>query len=336
MRRAAAIAAALGALALTGCGHPQSMLSPEGPASEHIARLSWFIIDLFLAVIVIMWVLIAWMSLRRRGTFERHEPFDAGGGQNWIHIGGFAIPFVILAVVFILGLTLMSSFPLHGHAGTPPEMRITGHQWWWEVQYLQGPDDRHFMTADEIHIPVGKPVDIDLGSDDVIHSFFVPSLHGKVDLIPGQLNRIRIQASRAGVFRGQCAEYCGAQHAHMVLLVVADPPAKYDAWRAAQLRPAAQAVTDQEMHGQQLFMARPCALCHTIRGTLAGGRIGPDLTHFGSRLGIASNAYVNNEANLEAWVTHAQALKPEVVMPDITQFTGTELQDLAAYLRQLQ
>lgn len=337
MRRALALTAGGAAVfALSGCGHPQSALSPGGPAADSIGHLMWFILILFLAITAIMWSLIVWISVRRSGSLERHEPFDSGGGQGWIHIGGFIIPFVVLIVVFVLGLNLMSAFPLHGHAGIPPDIRITGHQWWWEVEYLTGPDQAHFLTANELHVPVGKAVDIDLGSDDVIHSFFVPTLHGKVDLIPGQLNRIRIQASREGVYRGQCAEYCGAQHAHMALLVVADLPAKYEAWLAAQLMPAQEPATDQAMHGHDLFMKRACVACHTIRGTPAGGRIGPDLTHIGSRLGIAANSYTNNPANLEAWVTHAQSLKPEVVMPDLTEFSGKEARDLVAYLQQLQ
>jgi len=323
------------AVVLSSCGNLQSMLAPGGPAADNLAHLGWFVFVLFLVIAVIMWGLIAWVSLRRRGSFQHHQPVDAGGGQNWILIGGFAIPFVILAVVFVSGLKGMSVFPLHGHAGTPPDIRVTGHQWWWQIEYVKGPAHERFITASEIHIPVGQPVDIDLTSIDVIHSFFVPRLHGKVDLIPGQMNRIRIQASTAGVYRGQCAEYCGAQHAHMILYVVADPPEAYQRWRTTQMQEAPEPASDQEKRGQALFLERPCATCHTVRGTMAGGRVGPDLTHFGSRLGLASNAYWNNDANLSAWVTHAQALKPDVVMPNITQFRGNELHDIVAYLRQL-
>ncbi len=321
---------------LAGCGHPQSMFAPGGPAAENLAHLGWFVVGLFCIVALIMWILLAWASVRKRGSFEEHAPVDVGGGQPWVLIGGFAIPFVILAAVFVIGLDAMSAFPLEGpHSTVPPDIRVTGHRWWWQINYVKGPLDQQTVTANEIHVPVGRPVDIDLTSDDVIHSFFVPRLHGKVDLIPGQINRIRIQADQAGVYRGQCAEYCGAQHAHMMLLVVADPPAQYEAWLARQILDAEAPATDQQQRGQQLFLSKACVLCHTIRGTLANAKVGPDLTHLASRQGLASNSLVNNEANLEAWVMHAQALKPEVLMPDVTEFTGQQVRDLVAYLQHL-
>ncbi len=325
---------------LAGCGHPFSTLAPGGPASENLARLGWFIYILFGVVALIMWVLLAWVSVRRRGSFDEHAPVDAGGGQSWIVIGGFTIPFIVLAVVYIIGLASMSAFPLAGphemeHHTAPADIRMTGHQWWWQVEYVKGPLPQRILTANEIHIPVGRPVDIDLTSSDVIHAFFVPTLHGKVDLIPGQMNRIRIEADRPGVYRGRCAEYCGAQHAHMEFLVIADAPANYEAWAAKQVADAESPVTDEERRGQQLFLAKACSLCHTVRGTLAQGRLGPDLTHIASRMGLASNTLTNNTANLEAWATHAQSLKPEVIMPDVTEFKGNELGDLVAYLQRL-
>jgi|SRR5579871_1781387 len=326
-------------LLLAGCANRESMMAPAGPASENLANLGWFVFLLFSVVAVIMWILLAWVAMRKRGSFAEHAPVDIGGGQPWILIGGFAIPFVILAAVYVVGLNAMSAFPLEGEhhqMAMPADIRVTGHQWWWQIDYMKGPLDQHVTTANEIHIPVGKPVDIDLTSNDVIHSFFIPALHGKVDLIPGQMNRIRIQADQAGTYRGQCAEYCGAQHAHMILMVVADPPAQYDAWLAKQAADAQEPATDQERQGQQLFMAKACVLCHTIRGTLAQAKVGPDLTHIASRQGLAANTLRNNEANLEAWVTHAQSLKPEVAMPDITAFRGDQLRAVVAYLQQLQ
>lgn len=207
------IALAAASLPLMGCGHAFSTLAPGGPAAHKLAGLGWFVYVIFCVVAAIMWALIAWAALRRRGSFEEHAPYDMGGGQSWILIGGFAIPFVILAVIFVVGLDTMSAFPLDGghHAmaqNTAADIRLTGHRWWWQVQYVNGPVTEQVMSANEIHIPVGRPVDIDLGSSDVIHSFFVPTLHGKVDLVPGQINRIRIQADYAGIFHGRCAEYC--------------------------------------------------------------------------------------------------------------------------------
>lgn len=322
---------------LAGCAHRESMLAPSGPAAENLANLGWFVFILFCAVTVIMWALLAWVAVRKRGSFDEHEPVGIGGGQPWIVIGGFLIPIFILAAVYVVSLDSMAAFPLEGPKPTEAaDIRVTGHQWWWQIDYIKGQLDRQVMTANEIHIPVGKPVDIDLTSADVIHSFFIPTLHGKVDLIPGQTNRIRIEASEPGTYRGQCAEYCGAQHAHMILVVVADPPAQYAAWLAGQAHDARQPATDQARKGEQVFMGKACILCHTIRGTLALGRVGPDLTHLASRHGLAANMLPNNVANLEAWVTHAQSLKPECAMPNVTEFTGTQARDLVGYLQQLQ
>jgi cytochrome c oxidase subunit II len=313
----------------------QSTLDPAGPAAKSLSDLSWFVFILFTAVAVVMCSLIAWVATRRRGTFDEHEPVDAGGGQLWILIGGFAIPFVILAAVFILGLRAVTRFPLHDGNIMDPEIRLIGRQWWWEARYVGGPPNNQFATANEIHIPTGRPVNIELSSADVIHSFWVPNLSGKVDMIPGQVNHMRLQADRPGVYKGKCAEYCGAQHAKMMIVVVAHPEKEFENWRAHQLEPASTPSTAQEARGQELFFSSPCSLCHTIRGTPARGAVAPDLTHLASRRGIAANALENNKANISAWVTHAQSLKPSSMMPNVTQFSGEELQALVAYLQQL-
>lgn len=322
---------------LCSCGHPFSTMSPGGPAADKLAGLGWFVYMLFVGIAIIMWILILWVATRRRGTFEEHAPVVIGGGQNWILIGGFIIPFCVLATVFILGLNTMSAFPLEGGLSRnhPADIRLVGHQWWWEVHYVKAPLPETVIAANEIHIPAGRPVDIDLTSDDVIHSFFVPTLHGKVDLIPNQMNRIRIEASQPGVYPGRCAEFCGAQHAHMQFMVIAQAPADYEAWLAREVQDGQQPVTAQEQQGKQLVETKACSLCHTIRGTLAQGKVGPDLTHIGSRHTLAAGMLNNNTANLEAWITHAQSLKPEVVMPDLTEFTGPQLQAIVAYLQQL-
>ncbi len=335
-------------LLLSACSPLQSTFNAHGPAAHSIASLSWFMTILFVIVTVVMWVLIAWAFTKRRGTLSEHAPIDIGGGQAWVAIGGLAIPFFILTVIFILGLRLLAAFPIHGmpanrqnmamemhDQAAKPDILIVGHQWWWEVHYLDGGPDRQFITANEIHIPTGRAVNIELQSADVMHSFWVPSLHGKVDLIPGQPNFIRIEASDAGPYQGQCAEYCGAQHAHMRLLVIAQQPDEYSAWLNQQRKPAEEPVSPEAIAGRQTFLAGPCSLCHQIRGTVAGGTVAPDLTHIASRQYIAANSFQNNDAYLEAWVTHAQSLKPEAQMPDITEFTGEQLRDLVAYLRQL-
>jgi cytochrome c oxidase subunit II len=322
---------------LTGCELPQSTFAAHGPAAERLAHLSWFITILFLVVTVIMWVLIAWAAKRRRGTLTEHAPVNIGGGQKWIAIGGLAVPLSILTIIFVLGLNLLAEFPIHGphHHAMKPDILIIGHQWWWEVHYLSGTADQEFTTANEIHISVNRPVNIQLEAYDVMHSFWIPALHGKVDLIPGHTNFVRIQASEPGSYAGQCAEYCGAEHARMRLLVVAQEADEYAAWLNGQRKPASEPASPDAIAGEQTFVDGPCMMCHQIRGTAAGGRVAPDLTHFASRQYIAANSYPNNNAYLEAWITHAQSLKPEAEMPDLTQFTGEQLRDLVAYLRQL-
>jgi len=322
-------------LGFVACQTPQSTMAPAGPASGRINPLQWVVLILFCVIAFIMWVLLAWVATRRRGTLDFHEPWDVGGGQSWVLIGGFTIPFIVLFFLFVFGLENMAGFPVHDGM-VKPEIRVVGHQWWWEIDYIGGRADQQFITANEIHIPVGRPVDIELATRDVIHSFWVPKLHGKVDLIPGQSNYIRIEADQPGIYHGECAEYCGQQHAHMMLLVVADNPDEYAAWIDQQLKPATQPTTAEALHGRDVFMSGACILCHTIRGTEAHGAVAPDLTHLASRAGIAAESYDNNIANLEAWVTHAQSLKPGSEMPDLTEFTGTDLRALVTYLRELQ
>jgi cytochrome c oxidase subunit 2 len=344
--RGLGIAASPLLLLLSGCATVQSTFNTHGPAADRIAGLSWFMTILFVVVTLIMWALITWAFTKRRGTLAEHAPIDIGGGQAWIAIGGLAVPLFILTVIFILGLRLLAAFPIHGmHAGMQakadeqimkPDILIIGHQWWWEVDYLADSPDQQFTTANEIHLPAHQAVNIELESRDVMHSFWVPALHGKVDLIPGHPNFIRIEAGAPGNYQGQCAEYCGAEHARMRLLVVAQEPDEYQAWKQQQLKPAAEPDSAQAKAGEQVFLAGPCSMCHQVRGTIAGGRVAPDLTHIGSRQYIAANSFPNNDAYLEAWVTHAQSLKPEAQMPDLTQFNGEQLSDLVAYLRQLQ
>jgi cytochrome c oxidase subunit II len=339
-------AAASGVLMLGGCSSAQSTFDAHGPASHSIAGLSLFMTILFLVISIIMWVLIGFAFYKRRGSLATHEPIDAGGGQMWIAVGGIAIPLIVLTVLFVLGLQLLRDFPIHGmHGGAvhaqmqqsmKPEIRIIGHQWWWEIHYLNDDPSKEFTTANELHLPSGRPINIEVETQDVMHSFWVPALHGKVDLIPGQANYIRLEASQPGTYTGQCAEYCGAEHARMRMLAIAETPDEYAAWQEAQLKPGAEPTTSDAIAGQKIFLSGPCSMCHQVRGTVAGGRVAPDLTHIGSRRLIAANSYQNNDAYLEAWVTHAQSLKPEAEMPNLTQFTGEQLHDLVAYLRQLQ
>ena len=214
------------------------------------------------------------------------------------------------------------------------EIAVTGHQWWWEMQYTDPEPDKSFKTANEIHIPVGKPVLLRLSTRDVIHSLWIPNLHGKRDLIPGRVNKLWIQADRSGVFRAQCAEYCGLQHAHMAFVVVAEDDKKFDAWKAHQQSPANDPMTPQQLHGKEVFLSLPCANCHAITGIEAYASLGPDLTHIASRPTLAAGELLNTKGNLAGWIVNAGAIKPGTMMPP-NQIEARDLQDLLAYLENL-
>ncbi|MGH9716663.1 MAG: cytochrome c oxidase subunit II [Candidatus Acidiferrales bacterium] len=314
----------------------ESMLNPAGAAAHRISTLGWIVFITFMVVSLIMWIIVIWVAVRRRGKLSDHAPYDATGGEPWILAGGILIPIVVLTVMFVLSLDTMSHFPMDPKKDPPPQIIVVGHQWWWEIHYVSGPVDQHFATANELHIPVGENVDIQLRTADVLHSFWIPRLHGKMDLVPNLPNLIRIEASHPGVYRGQCSVFCGDQHAHMAMLVIAQTPADYASWVADQRTDGAQPTSPEAQAGEQVFLSAPCALCHRVRGTAADGVVAPDLTHVGSRLSLASDTLVNNRANLAAWITHAQSLKPGVEMPNLTQFTGLQLRDMVDYLQQLQ
>ena len=333
------------AVFLAGCATLQSTSNTHGPAAKSIAHLSHAMSITFVITIVVMWVLLAIALKKNRGSLQEHMPIDVGGGQAWVAIGGIAVPLLVLSVFFFLGLDLLTDFPIHGDHGamnmgsmaarSKPDILVIGHQWWWEVHYL-GDSGHEVITANEIHIPAYRPVNIELRTADVIHSFWVPSLHGKVDLLPGNVNFIRIEASEPGNYIGQCAEYCGKQHANMHILLIAQEAPAFAEWLANQGKPGVRPTNPDTVMGHEAFLAGPCSQCHTVRGTPAAGRFGPDLTHIGSRNEIGSDTFPNNNAYLEGWVTNAQALKPGCKMPKITQYNGAQLRSLVAYLRQLQ
>jgi cytochrome c oxidase subunit 2 len=208
---------------------------------------------------------------------------------------------------------------------------VTGHQWWWDVRYDGATPAGTFNTANEIHVPVGEPVTVRLIASDVIHSFWVPNLMGKMDLIPGQENEIQFVAGRPGIYRGQCAEFCGWQHAHMGLVVVALTRQDFDVWRDRQISPASDPQDPAGALGKQIFLSKPCVMCHTIRGTTAGSRVGPDLTHFGSRRYLASAMLPMSRGNVAAWLVDPQGIKPGTNMPNV-HIASEELDPLVTYL----
>jgi cytochrome c oxidase subunit 2 len=240
---------------------------------------------------------------------------------------------VSTALLFVLVLADVQTDRLLGRMPLDDAVHIelTAHQWWWEARYNDAEPAKIFTTANELHIPVGRPVIMTLRSNDVIHSFWLPSLHGKKDMIPGRTALIRLRADQAGTYRGACAEFCGLEHAMMAVLVTAEDKDNYEAWADAQRREASNVLTAQQSRGRQVFMERSCVMCHTVQGTGANAVLGPDLTHVASRQTLASGVLPNNPQQLAAWITQPQKLKPGTNMP-ATSLSQEELDSLLAFI----
>lgn len=315
---------------------PLNYLVTHGSRAQSIAHLAWFTTIVSIAVIVIITALLLVGIWRRRVTPAPVLPGRAlverpPSGASWIYIG-VAATFVVLLVTMVWTFaTLAKTGPAPGPAAV--RLLVTGHQWWWEVRYLSDDPSEEFTTANEIHIPVGKVVDVTLHGGDVIHSFWVPALAGKTDMIPGQENQTWIEAQNPGVYRGQCGEYCGQQHAHMAFNVIADPPAKFEAWRKQQLQEAPPDPTGALHPGLALFTTR-CGICHSVRGTTAGGVLGPDLTHIMSRHSIGAATLPNNVGNLASWIADPQHIKPGNYMPRL-DLSGRQLTQVREYVETL-
>ncbi|MBV9063383.1 MAG: cytochrome c oxidase subunit II [Alphaproteobacteria bacterium] len=335
MRALASRASFLAAAILSACSHQQSALAPDGGTARAIYQLFWFFTGVCMAVwlVVMAFMLAAIFRWRGSSPDPMLEPEDASERRiSWVVGAGVALTVLILTIFTFASFLTNKSF-----AEPRPRsvtIKITGHQWWWQVNYEAHRADQTFETANEIHIPVGQPVKLDFESPDVIHSFWVPSLSGKQDLIPGRYTTLTIEADKAGIYRGQCAEFCGIQHAHMAMYVVAQAPREFAQWRVQQLQSATPPHTNQLRRGQQVFQASACAMCHSISGTNAGGRVGPDLTHFGSRMSIASGTAPNTLGNLTGWIADPQRMKPYTRMPSVA-LTGPDLIAVSQYLESL-
>jgi cytochrome c oxidase subunit 2 len=319
--------ASLSGLLLAGCAGAPNMMAPQGPAAAAIANLGWLFFGLATLVALVVFGLFLYALFRRRGPDDEASP---NRDRLLIIGGGVVIPAIILVVLFFFNLATMGVLA----APDVPEERVVevvGRQWWWEVNYPAS----QVTTANEIHIPVGLPVQLKLTSADVIHSFWVPELHGKMDLIPNRTNTFWLQADQPGVYLGECAEFCGIQHAKMALVVVAVPPQQYAAWLEDQSQAAPQPDDPLLVEGQQIFLGSACVYCHTVKGTNATGKLGPDLTHLASRRTLAAGILENNRGNLAGWIINPQHIKPGNRMPP-TNLSGPELQALLAYLESLE
>jgi cytochrome c oxidase subunit 2 len=317
-------------LGLTGCGE-QSPLDPKSPQSRDIATLWWWMFAVAAIVFLgaVAMLIYGWIRRGRRGlpVFGESERAEIA----LVIVFGIAIPAVVLiSLFFASNVYVLGKTDAPSPSSSAMTIRVTGHQWWWEVHY----PGTTAVTANEIHIPARTQINVVTDSADVIHSFWVPQLNRKIDVIPGRQNRVGLYADHPGIYRGQCAEFCGLQHAHMAFYVVADTPARFRTWLSNMAANAVPPAGPAQLAGQQAFLSSQCASCHTIRGTSARGRIGPDLTHLQSRTTIAALTLPNTTSFLAQWIRDPQHFKPGNKMPGLN-LTDQQVNSIVAYLRSL-
>jgi cytochrome c oxidase subunit 2 len=320
-----------GAIVPAGCGGNQSMFNPQGPAARSISDLGWFLIVLCAAIYLAVMAALAIALVRGRRDSDQLPETKARLTRNVVLASAGTVAVLVALAVATFAADRGLNSPSGPGAVT---VDVIGHQWWWDFQYRDVSPNDFVSVPNELHVPVGVPIHIKAQSRDVIHSFWVPNLHGKRDLIPGLITNTWFQADTPGVYRGQCAEFCGHQHANMALQVVAEPMDRFLEWIRQQRRPAAEPATEEQRRGRSIFLQSTCVTCHTIRGTDAGSRFGPDLTHVGSRLMLASGTLPNTREHLQRWVVNAQAVKPGVRMPP-HRLADDDLRALVSYLRSL-
>ena len=309
-------------------GWPPPVLDPAGPYASSVTTLTWALVAMSVVVTCIV-IAALWIAVKGPAGLKSRL-----GGERAIWIGGIAFPGVVLTVLLVWGLTLTASLS-RDITGQEMRVRITGEMWWFRVQYLDEAGNVVLEDANELHLPVGVPVVLELRSADVIHSFWVPHLSGKKDMVPGRTNLLRIQADRAGEFGGICAEFCGGPHALMGFATVATPPREWRQWmNARQIAAAGPARGAANDPGRQLFMESGCGACHRVAGTPANGLAGPDLTHVGSRITLGAGILPNNRGTLMGWIGDAQSIKPGNRMPGYAMLSPAELQQIAVWLEQ--
>ena len=325
----------------SSCGGIHNALNPTGPQAQNLSRLWWLFFIVCSVVFVIVMIALL-LSLRNKTTEPQlatapviEPPLEQERKRRNVIISAVTITVIILFVFLIASYSAGRSMTAELEHKNGLNIELTGHQWWWEVRYDDVDASNIFTTANEIHIPVGVPVTFSLKAADVIHSFWVPNLAGKKDLIPGKINTIWLQADKPGVYRGQCAEYCGLQHARMALWIVAEPQEQFNAWRQNQTQTSVTPASDSLKRGQQVFLTSTCVMCHAINGTPAGSNIGPNLTHVGSRQMIAAATLVNTRDHMAQWIRDSQTFKPGNKMPQ-NNLSDADLQALVEYLQSLQ
>jgi cytochrome c oxidase subunit II len=317
---------ALVAVGAGACGGETSIVDPKGSEASRIAGVWWLMFGLAAGVYVVVAGCIIYAATRGR---RRHGEESRLDHNRLIWIGGIAAPFAILAVLAVV--TVDTTSALRNPSRDALHVEVGGELWWWSVRYPA----TNFETANEIHIPVGQPIDLTLRSDNVIHSFWVPELAGKEDVIPGQVNHLRFTADHPGRYAGRCAEFCGLEHAHMGIEVVVQTPGQFGRWMARHSTVAREPASEEAATGAVVFQRLACAGCHTIAGTPATGKVGPALTDVGARQLLGAGTVENTPENMRKWIRDAPGLKPGIVMPAFGSLSDTDLSALTAYLESL-
>ncbi len=314
-------------VALFGCDGPQSAFVSAGRGADDILTLTYWMAG----GAVVIWCSVIGLTLYAIRIAP--QPHDDRRVRLWVIGGGVIIPTLVLTILLIFGLSMLPGLlrPAPAEALT---IDVSGEQWWWRVRYVVS-ETETVELANEIRLPVDEPVQFRLDSVDVIHAFWIPSLGGKVDMIPGRRTQLALEPTRTGTYRGVCAEYCGASHALMAFDVVVTSREEFDRWLEQQRSPAVEPTDPLAARGRDVFVSRGCGACHTIRGTTADGVIGPDLTHVGSRTSIGASLSENDAEGFRTWIAHTRSVKPEVRMPQFDTLTDDELEALAAYLKGL-
>jgi len=316
---------------LCGCSRARSTLAPAGVEAHDVAQLFWVMV---VGAVVVWMAVVAFALYVSRAGREAREATAA----RWLILGGGVFtPTVVLGALLLHGLQLMPQFREPGSADGL-RVEVSGEQWWWRVRYVRtgGAQPVDVELANEIRLPLGRRTEFRLGSPDVIHSFWIPALGGKVDMIPGRITTLVLEPTRAGTYRGVCAEFCGASHAFMEFEAVVMQPAAFEVWLQQQSAPAIAPVSASARRGLQVFESSGCGACHRVRGSDFNGPVGPDLTHVGSRLGLAAGTLPNDAAGFRRWIARTHALKPEALMPAFGMLPEDDLDDLALYMESLQ
>lgn len=300
-------------------GGIQSALDPAGPQSARIERLWWLMFWIaFTVFVLVIGTLSIAIARRRRNQpipFPPKDKLPADEPASRVVAVAVGVTVITLFVLLFASVVAGKNTRQSLVSKNPISIQVTGHQWWWEARYPNPQADQTIITANEIHVPVGVPININTASRDVIHSFWAPNVNGKRDLIPGYSTAFWFQVDKPGTYRGQCAEYCGLQHAHMSFYLVAESQQEFDKWRQQQLKAAPEPDTETKQRGRAVFLSNACVMCHTIRGTIAGSRVGPDLTHVASRKSIGAGTLPNTRGSLAGWIADPQHIKPGVRMP---------------------